>query len=61
MLQTLLDHRYDVDNTDEMFAAICDHIKFTTNGGNLRPAITIFKQRQYGEKDLRVWNSMMVS
>ena len=43
-LQDLLDRRYDVKTTDEMFAAICDHLKHATNGGTIRSTITVFRQ-----------------
>uniref|UniRef100_A0AAY4D3Q9 Nitric oxide synthase n=1 Tax=Denticeps clupeoides TaxID=299321 RepID=A0AAY4D3Q9_9TELE len=44
----------------EMFSFLCDHIKFATNGGNLRSAITIFPQRSDGKHDFRVWNSQLL-
>ena len=43
-LQDLLDRRYDVKTTDEMFGAICDHLKHATNGGTIRSTITVFRQ-----------------
>ncbi|KAM4701870.1 nitric oxide synthase, inducible [Discoglossus pictus] len=44
----------------EMFELICRHIKFSTNGGNIRSAITIFPQRTDGNHDFRVWNSQLI-
>ena len=44
-----------------MFKAICEQIEFGTNGGAIRPTITVFRPRQYGKSDLRIWNSMMLS
>ncbi|KAK2831745.1 hypothetical protein Q7C36_016831 [Tachysurus vachellii] len=44
----------------EMFQFLCCHMKFATNGGNLRSAITIFPQRTDGQHDFRVWNSQLV-
>uniref|UniRef100_A0AAR2M090 Nitric oxide synthase, inducible n=1 Tax=Pygocentrus nattereri TaxID=42514 RepID=A0AAR2M090_PYGNA len=44
----------------EMFQFLCSHIKFATNGGNLRSAITVFPQRSDGEHDFRVWNSQLI-
>ncbi|KAM9320302.1 nitric oxide synthase, inducible [Gastrophryne carolinensis] len=44
----------------EMFEFICRHIKYATNGGNLRSAITIFPQRTDGKHDFRVWNSQLI-
>ena len=39
-----MDRRYDVKTTDEMFGAICDHLKHATNGGTIRSTITVFRQ-----------------
>ena len=30
------------------------------NGGNIQPAITIFRERRPGENDLRVWNKLII-
>ena len=38
-----------VEDADEMFAAICEHLEFSNNGGNIRPAITVFRQRTPGK------------
>ena len=43
-----------------MFQALCEHIEFSNNGGNIRPAITVFRQREAGKTDPRVWNNLMV-
>ncbi|XP_022185085.2 nitric oxide synthase, salivary gland [Nilaparvata lugens] len=44
-----------------MFEAICNHIKYSTNRGNIRSAITIFPQRTDGKHDFRVWNNQLIS
>ena len=49
----------NVKTTSEMFDAIIDHIKFSYNSGNIRPAITIFRKREIGRNDFRVWNTLM--
>ena len=49
-----------IDTADEMFEALCEHIEYSNNGGNIRPAITVFRQRQPGKTDPRVWNNLMV-
>lgn len=49
----------DVTNTTGMFDAIIDHLKYSYNGGTIRPAITIFRKREIGKPDLRVWNPLM--
>ncbi|CAH2219843.1 nitric oxide synthase, inducible [Pelobates cultripes] len=44
----------------EMFDLICRHIKYATNGGNIRSAITVFPQRTDGKHDFRMWNSQLI-
>ncbi|KAK3612606.1 hypothetical protein CHS0354_042115 [Potamilus streckersoni] len=44
-----------------MFEAICNHIKYGTNNGNIRSAITIFPPRTCERKEFRVWNSQLLS
>ena len=48
-----------VDDAEGMFRAICEHLDFSNNGGNIRPAITVFRQREEGKTDPRVWNNLM--
>uniref|UniRef100_A0A2K5CDV4 Nitric oxide synthase n=1 Tax=Aotus nancymaae TaxID=37293 RepID=A0A2K5CDV4_AOTNA len=40
----------------EMFEHICRHLRYSTNNGNIRSAITVFPQRSDGKHDFRVWN-----
>ena len=61
MFQDLLDRRKDVNTTDEMFEAICDHLKHATNGGTIKSTITVFRHRQPDKQDLRLWNFFTVS
>ena len=44
-----------------MFEAICNQIKYATNRGNLRSAITILPHRISGREDFRIWNQQLVS
>ncbi|KAK2831742.1 hypothetical protein Q7C36_016828 [Tachysurus vachellii] len=46
--------------TKEMFQLLCSHLKFATNGGNIRSAITMFPQRTDGQHDFRIWNSQLI-
>ena len=48
-----------IHTPDEMFEALCEHIEYSNNGGNIRPAITVFRQRTPGKTDPRVWNNLM--
>ncbi|XP_067911281.1 nitric oxide synthase, brain isoform X2 [Heterodontus francisci] len=50
----------DCSSTHGMFNYICNHIKYATNKGNLRSAITIFPQRTDGKHDFRIWNSQLI-
>ncbi|XP_019773235.2 nitric oxide synthase, salivary gland isoform X4 [Dendroctonus ponderosae] len=56
----VFDCRY-VTTTSGMFEALCNHIKYSTNKGNIRSAITIFPQRTDGKHDYRVWNAQLIS
>ncbi|XP_015234349.1 PREDICTED: nitric oxide synthase, brain [Cyprinodon variegatus] len=50
----------DCTTAHGMYNYICNHIKYATNKGNLRSAITIFPQRIDGKHDFRVWNSQLI-
>ncbi|XP_043924227.1 nitric oxide synthase, brain [Protopterus annectens] len=50
----------DCTTAHGMFNYICNHIKYATNKGNLRSAITIFPQRTDGRHDFRVWNAQLI-
>ncbi|XP_019609536.1 nitric oxide synthase 1 isoform X2 [Rhinolophus sinicus] len=50
----------DCTTAHGMFNYICNHIKYATNKGNLRSAITIFPQRIDSRHDFRVWNSQLI-
>lgn len=55
----VLDAR-DCTTAKEMFEAICHHLKFATNGGNLRSTITVFPHRSKANSDFRVWNTQLI-
>nr|XP_020453884.1 nitric oxide synthase, brain [Monopterus albus] len=50
----------DCTTAHGMYNYICNHIKYATNKGNLRSAITIFPQRTDAKHDFRVWNSQLI-
>ncbi|XP_069669172.1 nitric oxide synthase, salivary gland isoform X2 [Periplaneta americana] len=56
----VFDCRY-VTTTSGMFEALCNHIKYSTNKGNIRSAITVFPQRTDGRHDYKVWNTQLIS
>ncbi|XP_050666056.1 nitric oxide synthase-like isoform X2 [Leptidea sinapis] len=51
----------EVTTARGMFEALCNHIKYATNKGNIRSAITIFPQRTDGKHDYRIWNPQLIS
>ncbi|XP_045381365.1 nitric oxide synthase, inducible [Lemur catta] len=44
----------------EMFEHICRHLRYSTNNGNIRSAITVFPQRSDGKHDFRIWNAQFI-
>ncbi|XP_048338705.1 nitric oxide synthase, inducible-like, partial [Sphaerodactylus townsendi] len=44
----------------EMFEHLCQHLKYSTNGGNIRSTITVFPQRTDGKHDFRIWNVQLI-
>ncbi|XP_026742645.1 nitric oxide synthase-like [Trichoplusia ni] len=51
----------EVTTASGMFEALCTHIKYGTNKGNIRSAITVFPQRTDGKHDYRIWNPQLIS
>lgn len=55
----VLDRR-DCTTAEEVAQACVEHIRFSANGGKLRPAITLFApQRPDGER-IRIWNPQLI-
>ncbi|UYV71432.1 NOS1 [Cordylochernes scorpioides] len=47
--------------TKEMFDLLCAHLRYATNEGNIRSAISVFPPRLPGRGDYRVWNGQLLS
>lgn len=47
-------------HADDIYEALLKHIRYATNGGKIRPAITIFKPHKHGEAPFRIWNHQLV-
>lgn len=45
---------------EDIFAAIVDHIQQATNGGNIRPTISIFAPDSPGVPGIRIWNPQLI-
>ncbi|MFC4322837.1 nitric oxide synthase oxygenase [Litchfieldia salsa] len=56
---TVFDKR-NIDNEDDAFLAICEHIDFATNEGKIRPTITIFRQQGTQEESTYIWNHQLI-
>ncbi|XP_076368932.1 nitric oxide synthase, inducible-like isoform X2 [Tachypleus tridentatus] len=50
-----------VQTTQEMYEALCHHLEYATNGGNLRSMITIFPPRRNRQEDFRLWNPQLIN
>ena len=55
----LLDAR-SADSADEVFEACVEHLRFSTNGGKIRSAVTIFSPAGGNERGIRIWNRQFV-
>ena len=51
----VLDKR-ELENIEEVFDALFEHINFATNGGNIRSAITVFN----AHKGIQLWNPQLL-
>ncbi len=52
--------RRDVDTAEEVHEELCEHLEYARNGGNIRPAITIFPPAIDGADPVRIWNYQLV-
>ena len=49
-----------LETEEEIFEACLNHIRKATNGGKLRPWLTVFKQKPEGGPGIRLWNSQLL-
>lgn len=49
-----------LQTAEEVFEALVEHIRLATNGGRIRPMITIFAPQQPGEAGIRIWNPQLI-
>lgn len=59
--QTLevLDRR-DAQSAEEVFDACVEHLRHATNGGRLRPLLTVFAPRRPDADGPRIWNGQLI-
>ncbi|WP_042353003.1 nitric oxide synthase oxygenase [Bacillus massiliigorillae] len=56
---TVLDAR-EVESHDEIYDALFHHIEYATNGGRIRPTITIFKPYQQENNQICIYNHQLI-
>lgn len=47
-------------NAHDIFQALFHHVEFATNGGQIRPTITIFKPANQNYTPVRIWNHQLL-
>ncbi|QAY65700.1 nitric oxide synthase oxygenase [Paenibacillus protaetiae] len=50
----------DAETEEQMAEAVFNHIRYATNGGKVRPAITVFAPQKNEQRKLRIWNHQLV-
>jgi nitric-oxide synthase, bacterial len=45
---------------EEVFQALERHLDYASNGGRIRPTITVFKPSQPNKPDIRLWNHQLI-
>ncbi|WP_020615167.1 nitric oxide synthase oxygenase [Paenibacillus daejeonensis] len=56
---TVMDAR-GLKTEDELFEAVFNHMRYATNGGRIRPTITIFEPVGQSGAQVRIWNHQLV-
>lgn len=49
-----------VSNPDELFEALLVHLRKATNGGKITPQMTVLREWQPEEPELRIWNHQVI-
>lgn len=55
----ILDAR-QLDNPDEIFEALRSHLRLATNGGDIQSVMTLFRQWDSCENEIRIWNHQLL-
>ncbi|WIV67417.1 nitric oxide synthase oxygenase [Natrialbaceae archaeon AArc-T1-2] len=50
----------DRDTAEGVFDALCHHLEYATNDGDIRPTITLFEPMVRGERQVRIWNYELI-
>ncbi len=49
-----------LETEEQVFEALCEHIRLATNGGNLRAVMSVFAPGRPGEPAPRLWNPQLI-
>lgn len=49
-----------LDKADEIFNALVEHLKLATNGGRIKPFITVFAPQKLNQPGIRIWNEQLI-
>jgi nitric-oxide synthase, bacterial len=55
----VLDAR-SASSADEVFDACVHHLRYSTNGGRIRPAVTVFAEEDQTAGGIRIWNPQLI-
>lgn len=55
----VLDARH-CETVEDMAAALFRHIEFATNGGIIRPTVSIFRPQVTSDTQIRIWNEQLI-
>jgi nitric-oxide synthase len=59
--QTLqVNDRREASTAEAVFDACVEHMRLATNGGRLRPLITVFAPRHPRERGIQIWNPQLI-
>ncbi|GCF10364.1 nitric oxide synthase oxygenase [Dictyobacter arantiisoli] len=49
-----------LSHSDDIFQALIEHIELSTNGGKIKPFITLFAPQELGKPGIRIWNTQLI-
>jgi len=52
--------RRSLNQAEEVFEAIVEHLRLSTNGGRIKSLATIFAPREPGQAGIRIWNEQII-
>ncbi|MDQ2049770.1 nitric oxide synthase oxygenase [Natronolimnohabitans sp. A-GB9] len=50
----------DRSSAEGVYEELCEHLEYATNGGDIRPTITLFEPMVRGDQQVRIWNYQLI-